>query len=769
MFFFDFFFFFLFLEMEQGLIKTSIFNRKKLNMLLEELKHVQVKNTCETQFGELLKSYCFDMTPKEKEDLYFNFCKTGNNKEDERYIRENYNKYIKVSNSEERLQELINHLIKTIDNSNMSIQSVTENKLVESLNIENILDSEFRNEKLLKINGLDVEHIVSMPTRKDIFFKKNICPFCRKIHKGEDSNLLMNLDYNGQAYVICKSNLCIGEYFEKKISTDYTKNIINVVNFGVIYYGDVKNSTRNNNVLDRYLKNKYFINEDNDFNKLIIYSLKASDDITSMHVMKFACFYITQNYIRISEKGWYKFENHKWIYFDINPFVRNEIKSLYFQLKEYITNDINIIEEDKTILITLVDDVLYKVFPNEKEVKIMLNNIEMNTTNNEIKKEEFDKNKNLLCFKNGVYDLKTKEFRDGKKEDMILFQLSYDLPTDYKNEEMLQNFLESIIPDKKIRKYFIRYIGNFIYSETNIDSFLLLTGNVESKENILKLLKIIFEDYFDYIPTGFLTNLENVTSDKRILVCNKYNLNSIFRRKIILNKNYGLILTNDKIIFDKPYDDLIRVVHLSECEVSETCENKTKNIKTNKCKMNFSKTCFNKMNNYKINNCKVDKYELVNNDEIVNSDEIINDEEIINNNQLINKIDNDKIDINIIKYDLMLYILKCHKLTELNVPENLNYDRTFRINNNIYLTFLDECTEIDDNNISLSLLYNTYIKWCSINHFSDHMINEKKFREEIQKIKGLDIRPSINTESGKIKGLVRTGLNMRYKNIMQQG
>ena len=138
---------------------------------------------------------------------------------------------------------------------------------------------------------------------------------------------------------------------------------------------------------------------------------------------------------KLKNKLWYHFKNHKWQITELGPY--NEISN----------NIVNLFEE-------------YKLHPTHNEdTKIKINNLIVKLKNVSFKEticreciylfydadfiKKLDRKINLVCFRNGIWDIQNKILRPGLKEDYI--SLSND--TDYNGEKnnidyIINQFLE---------------------------------------------------------------------------------------------------------------------------------------------------------------------------------------------------------------------------------------------------------------------------------------------------------------------------------------
>lgn len=180
----------------------------------------------------------------------------------------------------------------------------------------------------------------------------------------------------------------------------------------------------------------------------------------------------------IVPKGWFQFVNHHWEEIEEGVFLREKISEKI--VKKYV-------DAGKKLYSDLAEanDKLTQCNINAKikQINKMIINVKSAPYKNNVMKEaadvfyearfrdKLDANPNLICFKNGVYDLKQCILRPGLPEDY----LSKMLPINYKafnedDEKVLDvyNFLEQVFPDKSVRKYFL-----------DVSSDVFMGGNAE--------------------------------------------------------------------------------------------------------------------------------------------------------------------------------------------------------------------------------------------------------------------------------------------------
>jgi P4 family phage/plasmid primase-like protien len=133
--------------------------------------------------------------------------------------------------------------------------------------------------------------------------------------------------------------------------------------------------------------------------------------------------------------------------------------------------------------------------------------------------EEFakniDSNKDLIAFNNGVLDLTTYEFRDGKPEDYISFSTGIDYDPDrayYEHPEWsaIDSFTKQVLPDPEVRSYFLRHLSTCLIGGNKAQKFHILTGSGSNgKSMIMNLVSKALGDYAAVVPISLFTQKRN--------------------------------------------------------------------------------------------------------------------------------------------------------------------------------------------------------------------------------------------------------------------
>lgn len=198
----------------------------------------------------------------------------------------------------------------------------------------------------------------------------------------------------------------------------------------------------------------------------------------------------------ISGKTWYQFRKseHRWEEIEEGIFLRERISDKivdrYTKLGEKSFADLAS-AKDKA------EEAMYNA--RMKQLQKMIGNLKSSPFKNNVMKEaqevfynrkfkeKLDQNPFLIGFKNGVYDLKINQFRDGTPEDYI----SKTLPIDYQeyNEsdkavQDVKEFLHKVFPDSSVRTYFMDMYSDIFVGGNTQKKVLMWTGEGDNAKSV---------------------------------------------------------------------------------------------------------------------------------------------------------------------------------------------------------------------------------------------------------------------------------------------
>lgn len=125
--------------------------------------------------------------------------------------------------------------------------------------------------------------------------------------------------------------------------------------------------------------------------------------------------------------------------------------------------------------------------------------------------KKLDSNKDIIAFNNGVLDLTTFEFRDGKPEDYLSFSTGIDFDPEkeyyeYEHWHKVESFIIQVLPDPEVRNYFMRHLATNLIGGNTAQKFHVMTGSGSNgKSMILNLTSAALGDYACTVPISLFT------------------------------------------------------------------------------------------------------------------------------------------------------------------------------------------------------------------------------------------------------------------------
>lgn len=259
------------------------------------------------------------------------------------------------------------------------------------------------------------------------------------------------------------------------------------------------------NTIDHYIEETIFEAGDWDYAMVLYHMFKD----------KYVC-------SSIINKKWFVFNNHKWEKDEGNR-LRLGISKDLFQLytdkqNEYLSEahlyDPNSEEHEKIQRkVKKIAEISIKLKKTNDKNNIMREAMEIffdkDFTRN------MDSNPYLLCFRNGVFDFKTKEFRQGYPQDYITkstgvpyVKYSYD-DTKATSDEILQ-FMEQLFPKPELCRYMWDHLASCLIGIKKEHVFNIYRGSGSNGKSILTdLMSHCLGDYKGTVPITLVTEKRN--------------------------------------------------------------------------------------------------------------------------------------------------------------------------------------------------------------------------------------------------------------------
>jgi P4 family phage/plasmid primase-like protien len=131
--------------------------------------------------------------------------------------------------------------------------------------------------------------------------------------------------------------------------------------------------------------------------------------------------------------------------------------------------------------------------------------------------KKVDEDRFLMACNNGVFDMKTMQFRDGKQEDYLSFSTNLDIDpemnyTEYPAWSEVDEFISRVLPVDEVRKYFLSHLA-ICLSGSACQLFHILTGSGSNgKSMLMNLVETALGDYACKVPISMITQGRNKSS-----------------------------------------------------------------------------------------------------------------------------------------------------------------------------------------------------------------------------------------------------------------
>ncbi len=358
-------------------------------------------------------------------------------------------------------------------------------------------------EKLAKLTN---NYEFQSKNKKEVVLRKksNICEPNGIDHHKQTSEIHMNL-VNKTARHYCNSCNCYHEVCSAQANTMYQQ--INVY----------MNTEDESIIIKPELQLQ--ITDNPKVNELLYKSLKNVDE----PVCEILYETFKEKYICVDD-CWYMYNNVIWEKIDEkNPtellfYVRKSIPDLISSIHSIHIEDDKIQKEQLASLGKVCNTVNKKLLKNSEDVSFV-NSSKIYF----IVKNQFNQQKNLIAFKNGIYDLDTFSFRNGLPIDYLTVQLDYEYSEpNFEKTCTINKFLEDILPIKSVRDFLMENIAKCLYGRENKEQeFYILTGKRGSngKSLLANLLEQVFGNFYESCePTLITKPRENANEANSALV-----------------------------------------------------------------------------------------------------------------------------------------------------------------------------------------------------------------------------------------------------------
>jgi len=217
-------------------------------------------------------------------------------------------------------------------------------------------------------------------------------------------------------------------------------------------------------------------------------------------------------------KTWYVYKNHHWekdLGHSLRLSISREMYNLYQdQQRKYVVEMQHYSASDER----------YELFKKQiRHVSELSNKLKKTNDKSNIFKEageiffdeefvkKMDENRYLMCFSNGVVDIKNKIFRDGYPQDYITKTTGvpyrpFDHVKDKPIADQILTFMEQLFPIKELNRYVWDHLASVLIGENINQTFNIYRGNGSNGKSLLTdLMKCTLGEYAGIVPITLVT------------------------------------------------------------------------------------------------------------------------------------------------------------------------------------------------------------------------------------------------------------------------
>ena len=224
--------------------------------------------------------------------------------------------------------------------------------------------------------------------------------------------------------------------------------------------------------------------------------------------------------VSIDSRKWYRFKSNRWEENDSGVSLRNSISELMRSLYKKKHMDImrQVVDVDGE-----VDNINEKMKSSANRISVIIDRLGRTSDKKNIMTEamelfwddaffdNLDSNPYLICFNNGVIDLKTKTFRKGYPEDYLSLCTNIDYiklnpVTHKKTMDEINDFMNKLMPEPQLREYMWDHLACTLSGLTLNQTMNFYIGKGQNgKSALISLMELVLGDYKGDMPTTIMT------------------------------------------------------------------------------------------------------------------------------------------------------------------------------------------------------------------------------------------------------------------------
>ena len=221
----------------------------------------------------------------------------------------------------------------------------------------------------------------------------------------------------------------------------------------------------------------------------------------------------------ITNKTWYVFKNHRWE-LDKGNCLRKAISTDMHAIYKKKLNKLS----TETMSMDLSDTRMVPLKKKINKIQNVMNMMKTTSDKNNIMKESLelfydpdfltnmDSNRWLVCFRNGVVDLKEQIFRNGLPTDYITksTNIDYEEFNENCNQEIvgeITRFMEELFPDPSLNNYMWDHLSSVLIGINQNQTFHIYHGRGSNGKSMLTdLMFMTMGEYAGSVPVSIITD-----------------------------------------------------------------------------------------------------------------------------------------------------------------------------------------------------------------------------------------------------------------------
>jgi len=388
---------------------------------------------------------------------------------------------------------------------NIPVKGINNDKIVFELT--KLLNTLKMTNEILQDFDVSIQRIYASQNKTGLFcyyvsINGKYCPFKKREHSRPASPIYFEISTSG-IYLKCYDEECLRRRFPENglslpenFETEYSQIYLSMTT--KYWHSDITITDEIRHYLESSLSGSH-------------YSIAK------------AVFSIYKDRFRVDDiknTEWYEFDSIRWKRSHLMNILISEDLPKYYRaikisdtsvqtkdLQDFLVNNDRI---DANLRNQMVDNIISKLENVSFKNNIISQIIYLFKTHDQEFYSNLDSKTYLIGFKNGVYDLREREFRKGLQEDCITFSTKYDwLDYDESSQQVqdIYKFLGQIIPNKRVLEYTLKVLGKALVGIPE-ERFYIWTGlsGANGKSTLVNFLENTLGDYITSVDVSLLTN-----------------------------------------------------------------------------------------------------------------------------------------------------------------------------------------------------------------------------------------------------------------------